>query len=44
MIGIYGAIFGVALIALEVYTPPANYVSILYRYASFLFSFLGRGA
>jgi len=43
IIGIYGILFGALLIALEVYTPPPNYVLTLYRYASFLFSFVGRG-
>jgi len=43
VIGIYALAFGAVLIGLEVYQPPTNYVTLLYQYASFLFSFAGRG-
>ncbi|KAG8991136.1 hypothetical protein FRB93_002916 [Tulasnella sp. JGI-2019a] len=43
IIGLYGAVFGIALIGLEIYTPPQNYLILMYRYASFMFSFAGRG-
>ncbi|KAG8863545.1 hypothetical protein FRB96_008285 [Tulasnella sp. 330] len=43
VIGIYGVVFGATLIGLEVYTPPQTYLILMYQYASFMFSFIGRG-
>lgn len=43
IIGVYAALFGTTVIGLEFYTPPSNYQAIIYRYAGFLYSFVGRG-
>ncbi|KAG8894662.1 hypothetical protein FRB99_001069 [Tulasnella sp. 403] len=43
VIGVYALLFGAVVIALEFWTPPPEYTTKLYRYASFLYSFAGRG-
>ncbi|KIO28442.1 hypothetical protein M407DRAFT_242991 [Tulasnella calospora MUT 4182] len=43
IIGVYAVLFGGTVIGLEVYNLPSNYQTILYRYAGFLYSFVGRG-
>ncbi|KAG8918066.1 hypothetical protein FRC01_002058 [Tulasnella sp. 417] len=43
IIGVYATLFGGTVIGLEVYDLPSNYQAILYRYAGFLYSFVGRG-
>ncbi|KAG9020827.1 hypothetical protein FS837_007859 [Tulasnella sp. UAMH 9824] len=43
IIGVYAVLFGGTVITLEVYNLPSNYQGILYRYAGFLYSFVGRG-
>ncbi|KAG9007067.1 hypothetical protein FRB90_009572 [Tulasnella sp. 427] len=43
IIGVYAVLFGATVLGLELYNLPSNYQAILYRYAGFLYSFVGRG-